>query len=109
MPSASVECIAGAVAGVAQDALMHPVDTLRARLDVTAAARPAAADGPAARVNPLRELHAAAVTSSRARSVSTGCMSASCATPATAPAIHSTDADGICSCCLLYTSPSPRD
>ena len=60
MPSATVECVAGAVAGVAQDALMHPVDTLRARLDVTSVARPAPRDGLVVRVNPLRELRAAA-------------------------------------------------
>ena len=52
------EGAAGAVAGVAQDTLVHPIDTLRARLDVAAGAR--AAGGASNAAHPLRALLAAA-------------------------------------------------
>ena len=50
-----VELVGGLAAGLSKDALLHPIDTLRARLDVTVA-RSVSSSPLAATVNELRSL-----------------------------------------------------
>ena len=53
-----VELVGGLAAGLSKDALLHPIDTLRARLDVTVA-RSVSSSPLAATVNELRSVIAA--------------------------------------------------
>ena len=54
-----VELVGGLAAGLSKDALLHPIDTLRARLDVTVARSSVSASPLAATVNELRSILAA--------------------------------------------------